>query len=176
MRFQKRRVSLNTALALSLLGLGSMSAQTNQASPVVFSGYRELFAHIAVIEHVSTDADSVFALAAESTITLRPTNDPSLLFEVVAPNYYHAAIANQLRGAGANGSFYIVRVGSHADKRMVDLVGVVYGNTFKWEERSDTTHGSSGLIPVLVVSERMSGTETKTTRFLWDGSKFARMP
>lgn len=146
---------------------------STQALPAIFSGYSELFARIASLEGTPSDANSLLALAAESTMTFRPTNDRSLVFAVITVAYYNGSTNNQLRGASNNGSFYVIRLAHHPDKRGIDLVGIAYGNVFRWELRSTTTGpGATTTVPVLITSERVSSSQTKARRYEWDGSRF----
>jgi hypothetical protein len=146
-------------------GLYSSSA----SGTLHFKGYQEAYSYIAKCEGLSEDYATALKLAAESKTEITPVENVGV-FHIIEASYYVGGY-DQIRGAQANGRYYVLRERSGS----FDLAGVLEGNIYRWNNVGENValqthwHSSGG------------NAEGDWINYPWDGRVFgaiapARLP
>ncbi len=147
-------------------------SKTDAELPRRFKSYHELYTFIARCTYggISTNADTLFKLAADSTTTIVTIEDKSLSHVyLIEPHFYGGGIHDQIRGAQGNGNYYILRpLATNQTELDVDkgfeLVGIARGNSCKLSY----TNGR----PCFVTRTHFSATENPLRVYQWNGMYF----
>jgi hypothetical protein len=136
--------------------------------PVKFAGYREFFTFVAKNTYggMSIDADTVFKLAADSTIEIVGLDFKSMPYVYVVEDHYYNGYLDEIRGAQGNGQYYILRpltTGSRTS-RGFELVGIIDGNAYTVQHLNET--------PRFVSYWHISAGEHPETIYEWNGKFF----
>lgn len=105
----------------------AVAAAAAGAAPRSFGGYPDLFRYVAEAELLPTDEESIFRLAAESTVDyvgIRPGES----YVVVRVELRDEGEASRVRGAQGNGPYYVFRKQGGAFL----LLGTMFGNRYTW--------------------------------------------
>lgn len=181
------RIPLCLAFVLSGVSYGCSTA-TSQGSrgvadsgtiglPVTFAGYREFYTFVAKRTYggMSTDADTLFKLAADSTTTIITLEDKQMPYVyLVESHYYNGGIYDQIRGAQGNGDYYILRprATNYTDldtDKGFELVGIAEGNSCK------LTYSNSNGKPRFVTHWHLSVDESPERIYEWNGRFFEEL-
>lgn len=128
----KPKIILCFALFLSgvLFGCGTRPIDglyvSSSPKTLHFKSYREAYSYIARCESLPTDAQTVLKLAVESKTEIARVENVGTLHVIEAS--YYVGIYDQLRGAQANGRYYVLR----EDNGKFDLAGILEGNAYRW--------------------------------------------
>ncbi len=110
---------LNLILPLALF-LGSEAIP-----PKLFANYRELFEYIADAESLPKDPETVFKLAAESSISVHQVKVGDFHL-VIRADFHGDGYVSTIRGAQGNGTFYVL----HRERGGLRLIGTMFGNGY----------------------------------------------
>lgn len=127
-------------------------------APRSFGRYSDLFRYVAEAELLPTDEDSIFRLAAESTVDYVGVR-PGEWYVVVRAELREEGETSRLRGAQGNGPYYVFRKQGNAFL----LLGTMFGNRYTW--------GSLNGSLVFTVTAQLSAEQSQTAvyRVVRDG-------
>jgi len=162
------------AFGLAAILAGCTTAPTHQASKspwtdTPFRSYREAFKFIAQSEGLPTDSKTLLQLAADSKVVVHHFDGIPALY-IVEANYYAGGIYNQIRGVQLNGRYYVLRslardfAGIGNLDRGFELIGVLQGNTYRWDNTDDRLR--------LITTWHVSAPDNKGSVYDWDGRVF----
>ncbi len=136
--------------------------QTKGAEPPIeFRGYKAAFEHIALREGLPRDEETLFGLAAESTVERYRFEQTGLLTIVRAQYYDESQFEFGLRGAQGQGTYYVFQTNGNEWR----LVGVVQGSAYRWDCVGDKLR--------LITSWHISAFESPETVYSWNGGTFS---
>jgi hypothetical protein len=129
-----------------------------EARPRTFDRYPDLFRHLAETELLPTDEESIFKLAAESTVDYIGVG-AGAWYVVVRAELREEGEASRLRGAQGNGPYYVFR----KQGGTFQLLGKMFGNSYTW--------GTLNGAPVFTVTTHLSVDQSQTAvyRVVRDG-------
>jgi hypothetical protein len=136
--------------------------------PIKFAGYREFYTFVAQNTYggMPTDADTLFKLAADSTIEIVGLDFKQMPYAYVVEDHYFSGEFDEIRGAQGNGQYYILR--PLATGRAVlggfELVGILDGNAYTVQHINGT--------PRFVSYWHLSANEHPETIYEWNGKYF----
>lgn len=105
----------------------ALAATAAEPAPRSFAGYPDLFRYVAETELLPTDEDTIFRLAAESTVDYVGVR-PGEVYVVVRAELREEGEASRVRGAQGNGPYYVFRKQGGAFL----LLGTMFGNRYTW--------------------------------------------
>ena len=136
--------------------------------PVKFAGYREFFTFVAKNTYggMATDADTLFKLAADSTIKIVGLDFKSMPYVYVVQDHYYNGYLDEIRGAQGNGQYYILRplINDGGASEGFELVGILDGNAYEVQHINET--------PRFVSYWHLSAGEHPETIYEWNGKFF----
>ena len=111
--------------------------------PVKFADYREFFTFVAQHTYggMPTDADTLFKLAADSTIKIIGLDLKQMPYVYLVESHYFRGEFDEIRGAQGNGKFYLLRPLSADNTAFAgfELVGILDGNAYTLQHMNGTT-------------------------------------
>jgi hypothetical protein len=138
--------------------------------PIKFAGYREFFTFVGTNSNneMPINDDTVFKLAAESTIEVVDLSYKQMPHVYVVEPHYFRGIYDEIRGAQGNGQYYVLRplAADNAVLGGFELVGILDGNAY-------TVQHVNG-IPRFVCNWHLSAREHPESIYEWNGKKFER--
>lgn len=151
-----------TLISLSVTSLPILATQRiqeNLDSPMEFNNYLEFLSFIATNSYLDQDLETLFTLAAESTINLISWNNNKNV-HILKADYFGDSRFSKIRGAQSNGLYYIFF--KESDK--IVLVGIMRGNYFKQK----TINGNLAFTSFWHASAFESGEHI----YIWNGKIF----
>lgn len=143
---QKLHISLALVLGGVLFGCAVRPTdgpyESSNSKALHFKGYREAYVYIAKCESLPADDNTVLKLAAESTMKVVQIENIGTLHIIEAE--YYDGVYDRVRGAQANGRYYVLR----ENNGKFDLAGILEGNAYRWSQTGKSvalqTHWDSG--------------------------------
>jgi hypothetical protein len=123
-----------------------------------FASYQEAFRYIAKWEGLPADSQTLFALAADSTLERSNSHLTGDLVIVKAEYYGQSRFG--IRGAQGQGQYYVFQIRDSKWK----LVGILHGNSYRWNAVGDTLQ--------IITRWHMSLAENPETVYTWNGRLF----
>jgi hypothetical protein len=123
-----------------------------------FCGYEEAFKYIAACEGLPTDHQTLFSLAADSTLE-RSWFLKTGEFLIVKAEYY-GQWKYGIRGAQGQGRYYVFQILGNK----LRLAGILHGNTCRWSESEGTLQ--------IITRWHVSASESPETVYTWNGQLF----
>lgn len=136
--------------------------------PIKFAGYREFFTFVGTnsSNEMPINDDTVFKLAAESTIKIINLDCKQLSYVYVVETHYFRGMYDEIRGAQGNGQYYILRplTADNAALGGFELVGILDGNAYTVQHIDET--------PRFVCYWHLSAREHPESIYEWNGKFF----
>jgi len=136
--------------------------------PVKFAGYREFFTFVGQgsINGMPINGDTVFKLAADSTIKIIDLNFKQMPYVYLVESHYFRGAYDEIRGAQGNGQYYILRPLATGNAALggFELVGILDGNAYEVQHINGT--------PRFVSYWHLSAGEHPETIYEWNGKFF----
>ncbi len=149
-------------LTLILLSTISILSPIRAFETEFFTDYFSAFRFLAEKSHLSSDDNSVFKLAAESSITKFPFEEKGELILVVNLNYYKGTY-NSVRSPDGNGHFYIFL----STDDLLEYLGSMEGASYSRK----TVAGELSFITSWIISEN----EVIESVYRYNGEHFIRI-
>lgn len=136
--------------------------------PIKFAGYREFYTFVAqhTGEGMPTDADSLFKLAADSTVKIVGLDFKQMPYVYVVESHFYNGCFDGIRGEQGNGYYYVLQplANDNATLGGFQLVGILEGNAY--------TVQHVNMTPRFISYWHISAGEHPETIYEWNGKFF----